>query len=142
PCECGGVGSLPGATRTRITPTSFVPAARPRNCHVASISPFARWWRSTSSQCAVPTEGSLRLGDVHREGAAAGEPLHLQRQSALAADLVPDGRAACDQCRSVVEREPHPGLRRRDEVRREGAVELRLHAERARETDSERTGQR
>ena len=35
----------------------FVPAARPSVCQIASISPFARRWRSTSSQCASPTPG-------------------------------------------------------------------------------------
>ena len=53
PCECGGVGSLPGATRTRLTPTPLVPAASPSRCQLASIAPLARLCHSTSSQCAT-----------------------------------------------------------------------------------------
>ena len=48
---------MPAATRTRLTPTSLVPAARPSICQVASISPFARWCCSTSSQWAIATLG-------------------------------------------------------------------------------------
>src|SRR6478672_10947873 len=97
PCEWGGVGSLPGATRTRLRPTPTVPAAAPRRCHVASISPLARWWRSTSSQCATPlTRQRLRLRDVDRERPAAERPLHLKLERALSADLELHRRALGD----------------------------------------------
>ena len=63
-CEWGGVGSIPGATRTRFTPTVRVPATWPSRCHVASISPFARRKPSTSSQCASVTTASFQTQRV------------------------------------------------------------------------------
>src|SRR3954452_5701823 len=107
-------------------PIVLAPAARPRNCQAASISPFARRCCSTSSQCAAPTPENvrhllvttgLRLRELDAECAAARQPLHLRRRGGGAAAGGADGGARREERRAVVEIEPHPGLRRRDEVR-------------------------
>src|SRR5437764_4609397 len=69
PCECGGVGSFPGSTWTRLTPTPWVPAACPSRRQVASISPFASRRAGSSSQWTTLTRCSgldKRDGDEHR----------------------------------------------------------------------------
>ena len=76
-CECGGVGSMPGSTRTRFTPTVRVPAAWPSRCHVASISPFARRKESTSSQCANVTAASLADAERHSSVHGASYAPHI-----------------------------------------------------------------
>ena len=55
----GGVGGLLGATRILLIPIPTAPAALPSCCQVASISPLAARCRSMSSQCTIPTGGTL-----------------------------------------------------------------------------------
>ena len=62
PCECGGVGSLPGSTRTRLTPTPRVPGrVAERLPRRRPSRPSRARRRSTSSQCATPIGAQFRL---------------------------------------------------------------------------------
>src|SRR3954469_25677383 len=52
---CTGEDSLPGSTRSRLTPTFSEPAAVPRSYRFEPSCPCSTRRGSTSSQCAIPT---------------------------------------------------------------------------------------
>ncbi len=129
--SAAGSGAFPAATRTRLRPTVRAPAAAaeplPGRVHLAlgAVLPFDL----------VPVGdshvGRLRLRDVHGEGAAAGQALHLQGQLPLTADLEPHVRPAPgDERPTVVELQLEPCLRRSVQLRDEAPVEGRLDADR------------
>src|SRR2546423_85226 len=74
---CSGVERAPGSTRTRLTPTVTLPAARPRSVHVERNAPSSARSPSTSSQCTM-CSATGRLDHGRHSGVVCG-PTAVER---------------------------------------------------------------